>query len=83
MADEAAKGYLRLNHFHGLRLESEDFETGEKYHVEKRKLHNKVLHGRGVIPRYSGQFRVSARRRGPGYSSDACRRSPSTARSGA
>ena len=30
MADETPKGYLRLNHFHGLRLESEDFETGEK-----------------------------------------------------
>ena len=64
MADEIAKGYLRLNHFHGLRLESEDFETGEKYHVDKRKLHNKVCHGRGVIPRYSGQLRVTARKRG-------------------
>lgn len=77
MADETVKGYLRLNHFHGLRLESEDFETGEKYHVEKRKLHNKVCHGRGVIPRYAGQFKVGARRRGdlsvevmPGYAID-------------
>ncbi|MEZ0230744.1 MAG: hypothetical protein ACAI25_19140 [Planctomycetota bacterium] len=77
MADEAAKGYLRLNHFHGLRLESEDFETGEKYHVDKRKLHNKICHGRGVVPRYSGQLRVVARKRGdlsvevmPGYALD-------------
>jgi hypothetical protein len=77
MADEAAKGYLRLNHFHGLRLESEDFETGERYHVDKRRLHNKVCHGRGVVPRYSGQLRVSARKRGdlsievmPGYAID-------------
>jgi hypothetical protein len=77
MADEAAKGYLRLNHFHGLRLESEDFETGEKYHVDKRKLHNKICHGRGVVPRYSGQLKVVARKRGdlsvevmPGYALD-------------
>jgi len=77
MADEAAKGYLRLNHFHGLRLESEDFETGEKYHVDKRKLHNKICHGRGVVPRYSGQLKVIARKRGdlsvevmPGYAID-------------
>ena len=27
MADETRKGYLLLNHFHGLRLESDDFET--------------------------------------------------------
>jgi hypothetical protein len=78
MADEIAKGYLRLNHFHGLRLESEDFETGEKYHVDKRKLHNKVCHGRGVIPRFSGQLKVTGRKRGdlsvevmPGYAIDA------------
>jgi hypothetical protein len=77
MADEAVKGYLRLNHFHGLRLESEDFETGEKYHVDKRKLHNKVLHGRGVVARFGGQFKVNGRHRGdlsvevmPGYALD-------------
>ena len=26
MADDNLKGHLRLNHFHGLRLESEDFQ---------------------------------------------------------
>ncbi len=77
MADESVKGYLRLNHFHGLRLESEDFETGERYHVDKRRLHNKICHGRGVVPRFSGQLRVLARKRGdlsvevmPGYAID-------------
>jgi hypothetical protein len=77
MAEEAAKGYLRLNHFHGLRLESEDFETGEKYHVDKHKLHNRICHGRGVVPRFSGQFKVTGRKRGdlsievmPGYAID-------------
>jgi hypothetical protein len=78
MADEAQKGYLRLNHFHGLRLESEDFEIGESYHVEKRKLHNRVCHGRGIVARFEkGDFKVGARRRGdlsievmPGYAID-------------
>ena len=49
MAEQTRKGYLRLNHFHGLRLESEDFETGEKYHVEKHRLHNRLMHGAGVV----------------------------------
>ncbi|MBI3725786.1 hypothetical protein HY251_17805 [bacterium] len=77
MADEEIKGYLRLNHFLGLRLESEDFECGEKYHIDKRRLHNKACHGRGVIGRFGNQFRVMARKRGdlsvevmPGYAID-------------
>ena len=78
MADDTRKGYMRLNHFHGLRLESEDFETGERYHQEKRKLHNRCLHGWGVVPRQEGGLKVVARRRGdmsldvsPGYALDA------------
>jgi hypothetical protein len=77
MSDETRKGYLRVNHFHGLRLESEDFETGERYHVEKRKLHNRCLHGWGVVPRFEGALKVVSRRRGdmsvdvsPGYAID-------------
>lgn len=64
MADDARQGYLRLNHFHGLRLESEDFQTGERYHVEKRKLHNRSLHGYGLVPHWRGELKVVGRRRG-------------------
>jgi hypothetical protein len=74
---EIGKGFLRLNHFHGLRLESEDFETGEKYHVDKHRLHNRVLHGAGVVRRFLGELKVAGRRRGdmsvdvsPGYALD-------------
>lgn len=77
MAQEIGKGFLRLNHFHGLRLESEDFETGERYHVDKHKLHNRILHGSGVVRRFMGELRVASRRRGdmsvdvsPGYALD-------------
>lgn len=64
MTDQNKQGFLRLNHFHGLRLESEDFETGEKYHLEKRKLHNKMLHGQGIVRRWQGELKVASRRRG-------------------
>lgn len=61
---DAGQGFLRLNHFHGLRLESEDFQTGERYHIEKSKLHNRMLHGAGIVPRMQGELKVAARRRG-------------------
>ncbi|MFC1705417.1 hypothetical protein ACFL59_01175 [Planctomycetota bacterium] len=76
------KGFLRLNHFHGLRLESTDFQVGETYHLEKKKLHNRVFHSYGVVEGYSasgegGGLRVLGRRRGdmsveiaPGYALD-------------
>jgi hypothetical protein len=78
MADaETKKGYLRLNHFHGLRLESNDFQVGEEYHCNKRKLHNKVFHGYGVVQGYMEGLRVLGRKRGdmsievtPGYAID-------------
>jgi len=80
---EDRKGYVRLNHFQGLRLESEDFQVGERYHIEKHKLHNKVFHGFGVVqgwtPTGPGKgLQVLGRKRGdmsievtPGYAIDA------------
>jgi hypothetical protein len=77
MAEDTEKGFKRLNHFHGLRLESDDFQTGERYHVDKRKLHNRVCHGYGIVRRFMGELKVVARRRGdmsvdvsPGYAID-------------
>jgi hypothetical protein len=77
MADEK-KGYFRLNHFHGLRLESTDFQVGERYHIEKMKLHNRTFHSHGVVPGFEDELKVVGRRRGdmslevlPGYAIDA------------
>lgn len=83
MADDGKRGYVRLNHFHGLRLESTDFQVGEQYHVDMKRLHNKVFHGHGIVSGYApagsrGGLSVVARRRGdtsvevhPGYAIDA------------
>lgn len=71
------KGFLRLNHFHGLRLETEDFQVGERYHIEKKRLHNRAFHSPGVVPGYLGELKVVGRRRNdfsievaPGYALD-------------
>jgi len=74
---DTKKGYMRLNHFHGLRLESQDFQVGEDYHCNKKKLHNKVFHGFGVVQGYMDGLQILARKRGdlsvevaPGYAID-------------
>ena len=57
-------GFKRLNFFRGFRTTERDWNEGESYHVEKRKLHNRMFHGPGVIPHALGGFRVTGRGRG-------------------
>ena len=65
MANEINAGsFKRLNFFRGFRTTERDWNEGERYHVEKRKLHNRMFHGPGVIPHALGGFRVTGRGRG-------------------
>jgi len=41
--------FQRLKFFHGMLLDDKDFTTEQQYHIEKRKLHNRMLHGWGVV----------------------------------
>src|SRR5215471_3803750 len=42
------KGYKRINFFKGFLTTEKDWNEAELYHVEKRKLHNRLLHAPGV-----------------------------------
>lgn len=71
------KGYKRINFFKGFLTTEKDWNEAELYHVEKRKLHNRLLHAPGVVLGYQGELRVVARARGdlsvevqPGYAID-------------
>jgi hypothetical protein len=71
------KGYKRINFFKGFLTTENDWNEAEKYHVEKRKLHNRLLHAPGVCAGYMGELKVVARARGdlsveiqPGYAID-------------
>ncbi len=65
MANDIQMGtFKRLNFFRGFRTTERDWNEGEGYHVEKRKLHNRMFHGPGVIPHALGGFRVTGRGRG-------------------
>jgi hypothetical protein len=58
------KSFKRLNFFRGFRTTEQDWNDGERYHVEKRKLHNRMLHGPGIVPHALGGFGVRGRGRG-------------------
>ncbi len=75
MAEQA--NFKRINFFEGFFTTDEDWNAAEAYHLEKRRLHNRVLHTPGVVPVAGGGMKVQARGRGdlsfevtPGYAVD-------------
>ena len=78
MTDEP-KAFKRVNFFRGFLATEEDFNDATQYHVENRRLHNRVFHGLGVVPGFLGDLRVRARGKGelavevlPGLAVDPC-----------
>lgn len=75
MAEQA--NFKRINFFEGFFTTDEDWNAAEAYHLEKRRLHNRVLHTPGVVPVSGGGMKVQARGRGdlsfevsPGFAID-------------
>ncbi len=58
------KGFKRINFFKGFLTTEADWNDAEKYHIEKRKLHNRVFHAPGVVRGQGGGLKVVARARG-------------------
>ncbi|MCA9519702.1 MAG: hypothetical protein KC609_01960 [Myxococcales bacterium] len=76
MADKE-KNFKRINFFRGFLTTEKDWNDAEHYHVEKRKLHNRMLHGPGIVPHFADGLAVNQRARGelaleilPGYGVD-------------
>jgi hypothetical protein len=59
-----AKPFKRINFFKGFLTTEQDWNDAERYHVEKRKLHNRMFHAPGVIPGHGDELRVTSRGRG-------------------
>ena len=73
----SANPFKRINFFRGFLTTEDDWNDAERYHVEKRKLHNRLFHGPGIVPGFLGELRVQARGKGdlsmevsPGYATD-------------
>lgn len=71
------KGFKRINFFKGFLTTEHDWNDAERYHIDKRRLHNRLLHAPGVVFGFNGDLKVSARPRGdlsveiqPGYAVD-------------
>ncbi len=74
---ENVQGFKRINFFKGFLTTEKDWNDAERYHIDKRRLHNKMLHSPGIVFGYGGDLRVNARARGdlsvevqPGYGVD-------------
>jgi hypothetical protein len=74
---EQVQGFKRINFFKGFLTTEKDWNDAERYHIDKRRLHNRMLHSPGIVQGYSGELRVTARARGdlsvevqPGYAID-------------
>ena len=74
---DAPQGFKRINFFKGFLTTEKDWNDAERYHIDKRRLHNRMLHSPGVVQGYQGDLRVISRARGdlavevqPGYGID-------------
>ena len=62
--ENKAKGFKRINFFKGFLTTEHDWNDAERYHIEKRRLHNRLLHAPGVVFGYGGDLKAVARARG-------------------
>ncbi len=58
------KEFKRINFFKGFLTTEQDWNDAEAYHIEKRKLHNRLFHAPGVVMGMGDDLRVVARARG-------------------
>ncbi|MGE0546811.1 MAG: hypothetical protein AB7R00_07125 [Kofleriaceae bacterium] len=77
MSENQQAGFKRINFFKGFLTTEKDWNDAERYHIDKRRLHNRMLHSPGVVYGHAGDLRVTSRARGdlsvevqPGYAID-------------
>ncbi len=77
MSENAQQGFKRINFFKGFLTTEKDWNDAERYHIDKRRLHNRMLHSPGIVYGFAGDLKVAARARGdlsvevqPGYAID-------------
>ncbi|HEY0254053.1 MAG TPA: hypothetical protein VGC41_21135, partial [Kofleriaceae bacterium] len=74
---DVVQGFKRINFFKGFLTTEKDWNDAERYHIDKRRMHNRMLHSAGIVHGYQGDLRVISRARGdlavevqPGYAVD-------------
>jgi hypothetical protein len=64
MSETQQQGFKRINFFKGFLTTERDWNDAERYHIDKRRLHNRMLHSPGIVYGYAGDLKVQARARG-------------------
>src|SRR6476646_8502188 len=71
------QGFKRIHFFKGFLTTEHDWNDAERYHLEKRRWHQRLCHAPGVVPVCAGELRVRARGQNdvslevhPGYAVD-------------
>ena len=64
MSENQQQGFKRINFFKGFLTTEKDWNDAERYHIDKRRLHNRMMHSPGIVYGYAGDLRVTARARG-------------------
>ena len=55
-----------VNYFQGLIITDRHLNEAQKYHMEKRRLQNRLFHGYGIVPGMMNELRVMAHKGGDG-----------------
>ena len=54
--EQSASGIKRINFFKGFLTTEKDWNDAERYHIDKRRLHNRMLHSPGIVLGYGATF---------------------------
>jgi len=73
--DPTCESGLKNNYFEGKRLTVDSFQVEQRYHVERRRLLNRAIHGWGVVNGYAARSASAGRLEiGAGLALDQCGR---------
>ena len=64
MSDQKLAVFKRINYFRGFMTTEKDWNDAETYHIDKRKLHNRLLHAAAMLLSHEGGLQLV--RRHPG-----------------
>ena len=53
--------YKRMNFFTGFFTTAQDWNDGQQYHLEKRRLHNRTMHSPGIVRDEKNELRIIAK----------------------
>ena len=70
MTTNERTAFKRMHFFDGFFTTAEDWQADQRYHLDKRRLHNRYLHTPGILPGEGEELKVVASEAGPLFQTD-------------